>query len=93
MILRKDKIRLDIFQDSLSEGDMLVDSAGEKYKFFELGYCQWLDSCNRCRGKMLVKHINGFKDWQCFGSSYREEQWSTLWHDRDQWIDDKDFLL
>ena len=92
-MIGKEKIRLDLFQDSLIEGDILIDSNGDRYKFIQFGYCQWVDSCTRCKGKIEVKYTNGFKDYACFGSSWRKDQWSTLWHISDRWIDDKDFEL
>jgi len=93
-MIRGERIKLDIFQDSLVKGDMLIDSDNNLYKFIQFGYCKWVDSCKQCKGKMELKsQANGFKDYRCFSVSSSGQYWSNLWHIDVKWLDDKDFEI
>ena len=93
-MIHKEKIKLDVFQNSLVKGDVLIDSDDNLYKFIQFGYCNWIDKCKQCKGKMEIQQANGFKDYRCFAISMREGQhWSTLWPTDNKWFNDKDFEI
>lgn len=93
-MMPRERIRLDIFQDSLVVGDILIDAHGKKFEYHDTVSCKWRGSCRRCRGSLLVTYSGDITKDMCFGTSSDGEQYSNVWHHEDiVWFRDKDFEL